>query len=112
MAERRKLSDIIFNRNETQYKDEIKRYNFFRDDDTLYNNNNFIQGWNTGAGKFDVSTLGNGASNSAVVACLQVLSVSFSEAVLQVKEHDDELDKIINNHPLTTLMRRPNPYMS
>ena len=112
MAERRKLSDIIFNRNETQYKDEIKRYNFFRDDDTLYNNNNFIQGWNTGAGKFDVSTLGNGASNSAVVACLQVLSVSFSEAVLQVKEHDDELDKIINKHPLTTLMRRPNPYMS
>ncbi len=112
MAERRKLSDLIFNRNATQYNNEIKRYNFFRDDDTLYNNQNFIQGWNTGAGKFDVSTMGNGASNSAVVACLQVLSVSFSEAVLQIKVYDDELDKIVPNHPLTTLMRRPNPYMS
>ncbi len=112
MAERRKLSDLIFNRNATQYNNEIKRYNFFRDDDTLYNNQNFIQGWQTGAGKFDVSTMGNGASNSAVVACLQVLSVSFSEAVLQIKEHEDELDKIVTNHPLTLLMRRPNPYMS
>ncbi len=112
MAERRKLSDLIFNRNATQYNNEIKRYNFFRDDDTLYNNQNFIQGWNTGAGKFDVSTMGNGASNSAVVACLQVLSVSFSEAVLQIKVYDEELDKIVPNHPLTTLMRRPNPYMS
>ena len=112
MAERRKLSDIIFNRDTTVYNNEQKRYNFFRDDDTLYNNTNFIQGWNTGAGKFDVSTMGNGASNSAVVACLQVLGVSFSEAVLQVKVFEDQLEKIVPDHPLTLLMRRPNPYMS
>ena len=112
MAERRKLSDIIFNREATVYNNEQKRYNFFRDDDTLYNNTNFIQGWQSGAGKFDVSTMGNGASNSAVVACLQVLGVSFSEAVLQVKVLDDQLEKIVPNHPLTLLMRRPNPYMS
>ena len=112
MAERRKLSDLIFNRNATQYNNEIKRYNFFRDEDTLYNNQNFIQGWNTGAGKWDISTMGNGASNSAVVACLQVLGVSFSEAILQVKVYENELEKIVPNHPLTLLMRRPNPYMS
>lgn len=112
MAERRKLTDIIFNRENTTYDNEIKRYNFFRDQDTLYNNLNFIQGWNTGAGAWDVSTMGNGASNSAVVACLQVLGVSFSEAHLCVYEYQDDLEVKQERHPLTLLLRRPNPYMS
>ena len=111
MAERRNLSDIIFGR--AKSVDEQKRINFFRDDDSLYNNNNFIQGWNSKAGAFDVSTMGNGASNSAVVACLQTLGMSFSEATLMVKEFDkDGLQQELINHPFTMLMRRPNPYMS
>lgn len=108
MAERRKLSDIIFGRTT-----EEKRYNFFRDEDSLYNNQSYIQGWNTRAGFFDVTTLGNGSSNSAVTACLQVLGTSFSEATLQVKTYDtDDLEKTIENHPMTMLMKRPNPFMS
>ena len=111
MAERRTLQDIIFGR--ANRVDETKRINFFRDDDSLYNNNSFIQGWNTQAGNFDVSTMGNGASNSAVVACLQTLGMSFSEATLMVKSFDnDGLEQVIANHPFTILMRRPNPYMS
>ena len=111
MAERRNLSDIIFGR--SKYVEEQKRLNFFRDADSLYNNNNFLQGWNSKAGAFDVSTMGNGASNSAVVACLQTLGMSFSEATLMVKEYDkDGLQQELINHPFTLLMRRPNPYMS
>lgn len=111
MAERRTLGDIIFGRNNSA--NESKRINFFRDGDTLYNNLNFIQGWNTKAGAFDVSTMGNGASNSAVVACLQTLGMSFSEATLMVKQIDsDGLEQTVLNHPFTILMRRPNPYMS
>jgi len=111
LAERRTLGDIIFGRNNSA--NESKRINFFRDGDTLYNNLNFIQGWNTKAGAFDVSTMGNGASNSAVVACLQTLGMSFSEATLMVKQIDsDGLEQTVLNHPFTILMRRPNPYMS
>lgn len=113
MAERRKLSDILFGKVETNNED-FKRYNFFRDEDSLYNNTSYIQGWNTRAGYFDVTTLGNGSSNSAVTACLQVLGTSFSEAHLMVKTIDksDGLEKEIVMHPLTQLMRRPNPFMS
>ena len=111
MAERRNLSDIIFGRQKSV--DEQKRINFFRDADSLYNNNNFLQGWNSKAGGFDVSSMGNGASNSAVVACLQTLGMSFSEASLMVKQQDkDGLQQELINHPFTMLMRRPNPYMS
>ncbi|QDP60622.1 MAG: putative portal protein [Prokaryotic dsDNA virus sp.] len=109
MAERRKFTDIIFNRNNT----EEKRLNTFRDEDSLYNNMNFIQGYNNRSGAWDVSTMGNGASNSAVVACLQVLGTSFSEAGLSIKKINDEgFDEDIPNHSLVKLMRRPNPYMS
>ena len=111
MAERRNLSDIIFGRSKSV--DEQKRINFFRDADSLYNNNNFLQGWNSKAGAFDVTSMGNGASNSAVVACLQTLGMSFSEATLMIKEYDkDGLQQELINHPFTLLMRRPNPYMS
>lgn len=111
MAEqRRTLRDFITGRNSVP---EQKRYNFFRDEDSLYNNVSFIQGWQTRAGEFDVSTMGNGASNSAVTACLQVLSVSFSEAELIVKQLDnDGVENTIPTHPLSVLMRRPNPFMS
>ena len=57
--------------------------------------------------------MGNGASNSAVVACLQLLGTSFSEAnlVVEFKTESGETE-YLPNHPLETLMQRPNPYMS
>jgi len=111
MAERRTLSDIIFGR--ASVNDERKRFNFFNDADSMYNNVSFIQGWNTRAGSWEVDAMGNGASNSAVVSCLQVLGLSFSEAELKVKFYDkDGIEQDIKNHPLTILMRRPNPFMS
>ena len=61
----------------------------------------------------NLRVLGNGQSNSAVTACLQVLGTSFSEANLIVKSYqEDGEEAIIHNHPLSILMDRPNPYMS
>lgn len=110
MSERRKLSDIIFNRSNTG---ERKYFNFFRDDASYYGNNNFLWGWNNKAGEWNVDSMGNGASNSAVVACLNLLGTSFSEAnlVIQFKTDAGELE-YLPNHPLEILMQRPNPYMS
>ena len=112
MVDRRKFSDIIFGRNS-----EVKRNtgNFFRDDpnESIWGSNSFIQGYNTVAGDWDTNGLGNGESNSAVTACLQLLGLSFSEATLEVCYYNKDGDKeVIPNHPLSLLMRRPNPYMS
>ena len=119
MAERRSFRDLVFGqrrfRNDTTQYKRTTGFNFFRDDpnDLVYGNSSYILGWNSSAGDFDLSGLGNGQSNSAVTACLQVLGVSFSEATLQVTFLDDEgQTQLIPNHPFTTLMRRPNPYMS
>ena len=111
MAERRTLSQILgLNRNL-----DLKRStgNSFIRGDQSFNNATFIQGYDTSAGDFDLKNLGNGESNSAVTSCLQVLGISFSEATLEVCSKDDNGDKMTEpNHPLTILMRRPNPYMS
>jgi len=112
LAERRKFSDILFGRTT-----EIKRNtgNFFADDpnESLYGNNTFIQGYNSIAGNWNTEGLGNGESNSAVTACLQLLGLSFSEATLKVCYYNDEGQKEdVPNHPLSLLLRRPNPFMS
>ena len=118
MAERRSFRDIVFGSRSFRDNRSVKRatgFNFFRNDpnDLVYGNSSYIMGWNSSAGDFNLSGLGNGESNSAVTACLQVLGVSFSEATLQVLINDDEgQDQVINNHPFSVLMRRPNPYMS
>ena len=111
MSERRTLYDILgINRN-TQYKRNTG--NSFIRSEQSFNNATFIQGYDTSAGDWDLKNLGNGESNSAVTSCLQVLGISFSEAVLEVCTKDDKGDKMtVPNHPLTLLMRRPNPYMS
>ena len=111
MAERRSLFEIFgLNRN-TQYKRNTG--NSFIRGEQSFNNATFIQGYDTSAGDFDLKNLGSGESNSAVTSCLQVLGISFSEAVLEVCTKDDKGDKMtVPNHPLTLLMRRPNPYMS
>ena len=111
MAERRTLFDILgLNRN-TQYK-RTTGNSFIRGEQS-FNNATFIQGYDTSAGDWDLKNLGNGESNSAVTSCLQVLGISFSEATLEICSKDDNGDKMtVPNHPLTILMRRPNPYMS
>jgi HK97 family phage portal protein len=110
MAERRSFREVFFGRTP-----ELKRttgYNFFRQG-IDNNNTNFIQGYQSNAGQFDVGGLGNGASNSAVVSCLQVLGTAFGEAELKIYETNEagELD-VLPNHQLTMLFKRPNPYMS
>ena len=119
MAERRSFRDIVFG--QRRFRDDRTGYkrstgfNFFRDDpnDLVYGNSSYILGYNSSAGDFDMSGLGNGQSNSAVTACLQVLGVSFSEATLQVMFVDEDgQSQMIPNHPFANLLRRPNPYMS
>ena len=119
MAERRSFRDIVFG--QRRFRDDRTGYkrstgfNFFRDDpnDLVYGNSSYILGYNSSAGDFDMSGLGNGQSNSAVTACLQVLGVSFSEATLQVMFVDEDgQSQTIPNHPFANLLRRPNPYMS
>lgn len=115
MANRRSFREVI---NNVVFRDDTsiqKRYtgNFFAGESTYGNNNTFIQGWNTSAGDFDLEGLGNGQSNSIVVACLQLLGISFSEATLKVVTKDIEGNTVdIPNHSFSLLMRRPNPYMS
>ena len=110
MVERRSFRDVVFGRTP-----EVKRttgFNFFRQG-VSQRNTNFIQGYQSNAGQFDVGGLGNGASNSAVVSCLQVLGTAFGEAELKVYQTNEagELD-VLPNHQLTMLFKRPNPYMS
>ena len=74
-----------------------------------------VYGYNTKSGYFpDANEVGDGTGNSAVVACLEVLSTSFSEAQLEVYELDKDTNQyeIIHNHPMSNLFKKPNPYMS
>ena len=118
MAERRSFRDLVFGNRTFRDNREVKRvtgFNFFRNDpnDIVYGNSNYILGWNSSAGDFNLSGLGNGESNSAVTACLQLLGISFSEATLQVMSTDNEgQEQVMPNHSFTMLMRRPNPFMS
>ena len=83
----------------------------------LFGNDASIYGYNTSSGFFESDKLreiGDGSGNSAVVACLNVLATSFSEPKLKiVRKGTDFGDKeYINEHPLTELYTRPNPFMS
>ena len=80
MAERRSFREVVFGSSEQK---RSTGFNFFRQG-VDPSNSNFIQGYQSSAGQFNVQGLGNGASNSAVVSCLQVLGTSFSEAELKV----------------------------
>ena len=73
-------------------------------------------GWNTTSGYFDhkmLKEIGDGTGNSAVIACLNVLSTAFAEPNLLVSTRNSEGDYIKNmNHPVAAMLRYPNPYMS
>jgi len=78
--------------------------------------NQAVFGYNTTSGYFDHKTLaevGDGTGNSAVIACLQVLATAFAEPNILVSSRNSEGDyQREMNHPLTKLLRRPNPYMT
>jgi HK97 family phage portal protein len=109
LAERRSFRELVFGQTEQK---RSTGFNFFRQGVDM-NNSAFIQGYQTSAGEFNVQGLGNGASNSAVVSCLQVLGTAFGEAKLKVYQTNEvgELE-VFPNHQLTMLFQRPNPYMS
>lgn len=57
--------------------------------------------------------VGDGRGNSIVVACLGWVQRTFPEAPLMVVETDAEgNEQAVAAHPLTALIRRPNPYYS
>jgi len=98
----------------TSGRAELKRLNYNQSlssalDSTVY-------GYNTSSGYFPsdkLEDIGNGSGNSAVAACLNVLSTAFAEPKLNVYRVDDSgSDLIQQNHPVSKLFRRPNPFMS
>ena len=83
----------------------------------IYGNDVSIFGYNTSSGFVESNKLkeiGDGSGNSAVVACLNVLSTSFAEPPLQVVKNDQVYGdrEVQQNHPLAALYHRPNPFMS
>jgi len=99
-------------------QNEINNLNSKRDinlDPDRVDLNGPVYGYNTNAGYFpNTNDVGDGTGNSAVVACLEVLSTSFSEAQLEVYELDKDTNQyeMVHNHPTSNLFKRPNPYMS
>ena len=75
-----------------------------------------VYGYNTTSGFWETKQLeeiGDGSANSAVIACLNVLSTAFSEPMLQIVKMDEVGNRDVDfKHPLFDLWRRPNPYMS
>jgi len=75
-----------------------------------------VYGYNTDAGYWPVSELddiGDGSNNSAVVACLNVLTTSFAEPKNIVIDDEAEYgNDRIKNHPVLKLLNRPNPFTS
>ena len=82
----------------------------------MFGNDVSVYGYNTTSGFFEsdkLAEIGDGSANSAVIACLNVLSTAFSEPTMNVCKPDEfgNMDKIAN-HPVAELYARPNPYMS
>ncbi len=82
----------------------------------MFGNDTSVYGYNTTAGFWETEQLkeiGDGSANSAVIACLNVLSTAFSEPTLNVVKEDTfgNIEKL-NNHPISGLYARPNPFMS
>ncbi len=82
----------------------------------LFGNDTSVYGYNTTAGFWETDQLdeiGDGSANSAVIACLNVLSTAFSEPTLNVVKQDNfgNVEKL-GNHPISKLYARPNPFMS
>ena len=83
---------------------------------TNYSLDGQIYGYNSTSGFVPdklLKEIGDGTGNSAVIACLNVLSTSFAEPRLKVyREIGDNDFEAVDNHPVTQLFTRPNPYTS
>jgi len=72
-------------------------------------------GFNTQSGYFPqklIDEMGDGLGNSAVVACINVLTTSFAEPSLKVYKKIEGGKEVIRNHPMEILMQRPNEFSS
>jgi HK97 family phage portal protein len=57
--------------------------------------------------------VGDGRGNSIVAACLKWIGRTLPEAPMQVvRTEGDGSETVVRDHPLTVLLRRPNPYYS
>ena len=75
--------------------------------------NPMIMGWQTPSGYIsNIDQMDDGFTNSAVTACLNVLSTSFIEPELQVCRYVDGEHEYLYDHELKKLYYEPNPYMS
>ena len=83
---------------------------------TNYSLDGQIYGYNSTSGFVPdklLKEIGDGTGNSAVIACLNVLSTSFAEPRLKVyREIADNYYEAVDNHPVSQLFTRPNPYTS
>ena len=74
-----------------------------------------VYGYNTSSGYFPdkkLQEVGDGTGNSAVVACLNVLSTSFAEPSLKVYKRENGEMVEQEDHPVNQLLTRPNQYTS
>ena len=113
MEERSRLQKALDVFRPTRRAEQKLQSNF----NQLYGNDASIFGYNTSSGFVESSKLkeiGDGSGNSAVTACLSVLSTSFSEPQLQVVKRDQVFGdrEVQYTHPLAELYHRPNPFMS
>jgi HK97 family phage portal protein len=72
--------------------------------------------WGSGMGRTRVDyagLVGDGRGNSVVAACLKWIGRTLPEAPMQVvRAGADGSEAVVRDHPLTVLLRRPNPYYS
>ena len=83
---------------------------------TNYSLDGQVYGYNSSSGFVPdklLKEIGDGTGNSAVIACLNVLSTSFAEPRLKVYREVGNNDyEAVDSHPVTNLFTRPNPYTS
>jgi HK97 family phage portal protein len=72
--------------------------------------------WSSSLGRTRIDyagAVGDGRGNSIVAACLAWVARTLPEAPVQVvRVGQDGAEEVVRDHPLTLLLRRPNPYYS
>ena len=86
-----------------------------RVDTKSYNNfptSQVVFPYNTEIGYFSGTNQMSPEGNSAALACLNVLGTAFSEPPIEVYQNSPEGSEKILNHPASTLLKAPSPYLS
>jgi HK97 family phage portal protein len=84
---------------------ETKSYNNFPTSQVVFP-------YNTEIGYFSGTNQMSPEGNSAALACLNVLGTAFSEPPIEVYQNSPEGSEKILNHPASTLLKAPSPYLS